>query len=78
MKGECNMRGEPDPYGDFSFEELGAETAASATPSSSGVETAYQVEATPADARYKQATTPTDIEGVTPLGASFDRGGQRR
>jgi hypothetical protein len=72
------MRGQPDPYGDFSFEELGAEAAASATPSSSGVETAYQVEAAPADAGYKRATEPTDIEGVTPLGASFGRGGQGR
>ena len=67
-----------DPYGDFSFEELGGEAAAAAsgTPLSSGVVTAYQVEAAPADAGYKRATGPTDIEGATSLGASLDRGKQ--
>jgi hypothetical protein len=71
----------PDPYGDFSFEEVGGEVVAapSATPSrpvpTNGEETEHWPEATPTGAEIERSADTTDIEGVTPFGASFARRG---
>ena len=70
-----------DPYGDFSFEEVGGEVVAapSVTPSRSvpadGEETEYWPEATPTGSEYERSADTTDIEGITPFGASFARRG---
>lgn len=77
-----DMPNVPDPYGDFSFEEVGGEavaapreTASNSAPTE-GDETEYWPEAAPVGAESKQGADATEIEGVTPFGASFFRMGE--
>lgn len=76
------MTSGPDPHGDFSFEEVGgpavaAPTATAKSPVSDDDEvTEHELSVTGPDTG--QSAEPTEIEGMTPLGASVNREGTVR
>ena len=76
------MSNGPDPYGDFSFEEVGGEAVAEPSRTASrsapteGKETEHWPEAARASREYKDGAEAADIEGITPFGASFVRRGK--
>jgi hypothetical protein len=80
LKGDMKMSNGPDPYGDFSFEEVGGEAVAapSKTASRSAPTEGKETEHWPEAARTSRefAADATDIEGITPFAASFVRRGK--
>ncbi|MET0994125.1 MAG: hypothetical protein ABWY20_08605 [Mycobacterium sp.] len=69
----------PDPYGDFSFEEVGGEvppapSATASDPVPDEGRTEYEIESSSATGGYSDEAT--DSEGMTPLGAGFNREGK--
>ena len=71
----------PDPYGDFSFEEVGGEvppppSATASDPVPDEGPTEYEIESPSATGGYSEGDEIADSEGMTPLGAGFHREGK--